>query len=52
MENFERLMKKVIESHRILRGQKSAYPVKDYRSNVFFFRKGFHYFLYSKILTC
>ena len=50
--NFERLVEKVIESHRIRRGQKSGYPVKDYRSNVFFFLKGFHYFLHSKILTC
>ena len=36
--NFQnRLMEKVIESQRIHIGQKSGYPVKDYRSNVFFF---------------
>ena len=40
MENFEGLLEKVIESHRIQRGQKSGHPVKDYRSNVFFFSEG------------
>lgn len=45
MENFDRLVEKVIESHRIQRGQKSAHPVKDYRSNVFFFLKESHFFI-------
>lgn len=50
MENFERLVEKVIESHRIQRGQKSGHPVKDYRSNVSFFWRDSIIFFIQKFL--